>query len=101
MKNTNIPSSLRILCVGNSFAWDTMWHLPGIARAAGVRELKLAFLYVFRSVECDGLHLDLLSSVYRKLDSDRAAHYRIALCVHINSHIVEALFLIISLDDIS
>ena len=46
MENTNIPSTLKILCVGNSFAWDTMWHLPGIARAAGVREFKLAFLYV-------------------------------------------------------
>ena len=46
MENAKIPSSLKILAVGNSFAWDTMQYLPEIARAAGVRECKLAFLYV-------------------------------------------------------
>lgn len=46
MKKHEIPHTLKILSVGNSFAWDTMQHLPDVALAAGVHEIKIAFLYV-------------------------------------------------------
>lgn len=46
MEKAKIPQTLRILSVGNSFAWDTMQHLPDVALAAGVREVKIAFLFV-------------------------------------------------------
>ena len=39
-------NELKILSVGNSFAMDTMWHLPNIALSLGLKKIKFAFLYI-------------------------------------------------------
>jgi len=42
----NIPETLKILFVGNSFAVDTMHYSAQVAKALGVKKLKFATLYV-------------------------------------------------------
>ncbi len=42
----NVPNSLKILFVGNSFAVDTMEYVADIALSFGVKEVKLGVLYV-------------------------------------------------------
>lgn len=42
----NVPESLKILCLGNSFAVDTMEHVANIAKSLGVKEIKLGTLYI-------------------------------------------------------
>ena len=37
---------LKILSIGNSFAMDTMEHLPNIALSLGVKRIKFAYLYI-------------------------------------------------------
>ena len=39
-------NELKILSVGNSFAMDTMSHLPNIAISLGIRKIKFAYLYI-------------------------------------------------------
>ncbi len=39
------PDSLKVLCIGNSFAVDTAEHVPNIALNAGVKSVKFATLY--------------------------------------------------------
>ena len=45
-KNGAVPEMLRVLCVGNSFAVDTMQHVAQIALSLGVKEVRLATLYI-------------------------------------------------------
>lgn len=42
----NVPESLRILCIGNSFAVDTMQYVAEIALALGVQKVRLGNLYI-------------------------------------------------------
>ena len=42
----SVPTSLKILFIGNSFAVDTMEHVADIAADAGVEEIKLNVLYI-------------------------------------------------------
>ena len=39
------PETLKVLCIGNSFAVDTAEHVPNIALNAGVKNVKFATLY--------------------------------------------------------
>ncbi len=41
-----VPTSLKILFIGNSFAVDTMEHVADIAANAGVEDIKLNVLYI-------------------------------------------------------
>jgi len=41
-----VPESLKILCLGNSFALDTMEHIADIADSLGVKTMKLGTLYI-------------------------------------------------------
>lgn len=40
------PLSLKILCIGNSFSADTVEHLADIASALGVKDVKVANMYI-------------------------------------------------------
>ena len=42
---TTVPDSLKVLCIGNSFAVDTVEHVPNIALNAGIKNVKFATLY--------------------------------------------------------
>lgn len=44
--STVYPEELKILSIGNSFSVDTMEHVASIARALGVKRIKLGNLYV-------------------------------------------------------
>lgn len=41
-----VPKSLKVLSIGNSFAIDTVEHIPNIALNMGVKEVKFATLYI-------------------------------------------------------
>ena len=45
-KTEVVPESLKILSIGNSFALDTNEHIPNIALSLGVKEIKVATLYI-------------------------------------------------------
>ncbi len=42
---STVPETLKVLCIGNSFAVDTAEHVPNIALNAGVKNVKFATLY--------------------------------------------------------
>ena len=42
----NVPNTLKVLFVGNSFSVDTAQHLPEIALSMGVKELHIGVLYI-------------------------------------------------------
>ncbi len=42
----DVPESLKILCIGNSFAVDTMEYVADIATSLGVKTVKLGTLYI-------------------------------------------------------
>lgn len=42
----NIPETLKILFIGNSFSVDTAQHLPEVARAFGVKNIHIGVLYI-------------------------------------------------------
>ena len=44
--SNNIPETLKILFVGNSFSVDTAQHLPEVALSMGVKNLHFAVLYI-------------------------------------------------------
>ena len=41
-----VPKSLKVLSIGNSFAIDTVEHIPNIALNMGIKEVKFATLYI-------------------------------------------------------
>ena len=41
-----VPETLKILCIGNSFSADTIEHVGSIAKALGVKTVRLANLYI-------------------------------------------------------
>jgi len=41
-----VPQELKILCIGNSFSADTIEHVANIAKAMGVKKVKLANMYI-------------------------------------------------------
>ena len=44
--NKQIPETLKILFVGNSFSVDTAEHLPAVALSMGVKKLHIGVLYI-------------------------------------------------------
>lgn len=45
-KTDNVPSELKILCIGNSFSVDTIEYVASIAKSVGVKTVKLGNLYI-------------------------------------------------------
>lgn len=45
-QTTTVPDTIKILCLGNSFAVDTMEHVANIAKSLGVKNVKLGTLYI-------------------------------------------------------
>ena len=44
--NNSCKNDLRILCIGNSFAADTIRHIPDIARDLGIEKIHFGNLYI-------------------------------------------------------
>ena len=42
----NVPTDLKILCIGNSFSVDTIEYVASIAKSLGVKNVKLGNLYI-------------------------------------------------------
>ncbi|MBR5134489.1 MAG: DUF4886 domain-containing protein, partial [Clostridia bacterium] len=43
---TAVPETLKILCIGNSFAVDTITYVGEVAQSLGVKNIKLGTLYI-------------------------------------------------------
>ena len=43
---TEVPESLKILAIGNSFSVDTTWHLYNVAKAEGIKNIVIGNMFV-------------------------------------------------------